>query len=135
MVRTGGQVGPVWRVGEPGDKVRLEPDDVGDPVEVGALAAIEVDPQELAIAEPFGTRLVEVDLAIAAVRVVQAAARACRRRPGSDGRQAQRRTARMATTTRARPAVAYWRTDIARSSRAPAPGSAIRRWPTREIGR
>ena len=65
------QVGALGRVGQPLERPGLEADRVADGVEVGALAALHVDPQQLLGADARRHLRFELDLAIAPVGVVE----------------------------------------------------------------
>ena len=87
---------------------------------------------------PISTRpaVGQLQLAVLAVGVVEADVQAARARARpTAGMRVQWRIASRATTASARPAVAYWKTSIARSERRPTKGSTTLSWETRESGR
>jgi hypothetical protein len=73
------------------------------------VASVEVDPQELAIADLGGQAVLDGDLAVAAVRVVQPDAQS----GGRPGVGAQRTAASRTATAMARTAVPYWKMSMA----------------------
>jgi hypothetical protein len=117
-------------------EARLHADRRDHPVEVLALPSVDVDPQQLTVADPDGRAVAELQLAVSAVGIVEADMQAARLgvRPTARMR-VQWRIASRTTTASAKPAVAYWRTSIARSERLPAEGSTTLSWETRGSGR
>ena len=112
-------------VRQPRDERSIESDRGGHGVEIVRRAPVEVDPEELALADPRRQPRFELDLAVLAIGVVEADLKPALARAG---RGDQWRTAsRMATTT-ATNAVAYWSTSIDRSTCWLAGGSITPAW-------
>jgi hypothetical protein len=108
------EVSPAALGRQPLRQVVLDAGRGGDALEVGPLPPDDIDPQQLAFIERVGDAGPQLDVAIAAVRVVEA-------RPdarAAAGRTVQRATASRVTTTSATTAVPYCRTFMARSPRA-----------------
>jgi hypothetical protein len=108
-----GQIGPCGRVRQALDESGFETDRRPDGVEVVSGPTVQVDPQQLALADPFRQPRRELDLAILAVGIVEAdpePAIALARR-GDQWMTASRIATRTATN-----AVAYWSTSIDRST-------------------
>ena len=77
VIRILRQVGPSPRRGQARREGRLQRERRGCRFELVAVGrAIDVDPEQVALAEPFRQALGEVDVAVVAVRVVQARPRA-----------------------------------------------------------
>jgi hypothetical protein len=96
----------------------------GDEVEGRSL--VQIDPQQLVLAQSAGESLVEFDLSILAARVVEPSARP----DGRAGRGDQRNDARRTAPTMARAAMPYWRTSMDRSVRVRRGVSTV---PTRRV--
>jgi hypothetical protein len=118
VVRRLGQVRPVARLAQSREGPIGQADSPGDLLQVLGIAPVEVDPEQLINFElPCELRL-EVDLAIAPVRVVEPGPQATAL--GRSGRQ--RIEARSTATMIARNAIPYWSASIERSIR---PGSSL----------
>ena len=88
--------------------------------EVAGGSPVQVDPQQLALADPARHPRREFDLAVMPIGVIEAGARsAAARAGGGDQWMTARRTATRAATN----AVAYWSTSIDRSTCSPTGGS------------
>jgi hypothetical protein len=109
---------------EPG----LETDRGADGLEVSRGTAVEVDPQQLALADPLSQSRLELYLAVKAVGVVEADPKSA----GRAGRGDQWRTASSSATRAATNAVPYWSTSIDRSTCWLAGGSITPAWGIRE---
>lgn len=130
-----GEIGPFRACLQPRDKRSLDPDGVRDRLESRRRPAIDVDPEELAIAEPLGHVGAQVDLAVLPIGVVQPDG--VWRDPlvaGRAGRRDQWIAARRTATTMASKAVAYWRMSMERSTRSPVGGSIALGCGIREAG-
>jgi hypothetical protein len=101
-----GQLDPALGLLDARDVVVLEPEITGKLPDLLLVASIEVDPQELPVADALLIARLQLDRPVAAIRVEQPAADAAQRSMAS----------RTAPTTAIR-AVAYWSTSIARSCR------------------
>jgi hypothetical protein len=136
VVGISGQVRAAGTVRHASHESRLHADRGDHPLQVLALPSVDVDPEQLAIADLDGPVVGQLQLAVSAVGVVEADVQATgpRARPTA-GMRVQWRIASRTTTARARPAVAYWKTSIARSERRPTKGSTTLSWETRESGR
>jgi hypothetical protein len=109
VLRVTGHVRPLGRRTQQPDQGWFELDGAGDRPQVLVVPPVEVDPEELAIADLPRQPVLDRDLAIPTVRVVEPDAQ-------SDGRpvaDAQRTAASSTATAMASTAVPYWKTSMA----------------------
>ncbi len=107
------QVGAGWIRRQALDKAGFETDCGPDRREVVSRPALEVDPQELAIADVLAQAWNQFDLSVLAVRVIEAYPRSA---APLAARRDQWRTASSTATSAAMNAVAYWSTSMDRST-------------------
>jgi hypothetical protein len=99
-----------------GELVGVEAEGPADLREVLPLLPVDVDPEQLAIAERLGGRGLELDVVVAPIRVEEM---------GTDPGRAQRSPARSTAAATAIIAALHWTTTIARSGRSfPVPGGS-----------
>jgi len=107
------QVGAGWVLRQALDQAGFETDRRPDRREVVGRPALQVDPQELALADVLVQTRRQPDLAVLAVRVIEADPRSA---DPLAARRDQWRTASSTATSAAMNAVAYWSTSIDRST-------------------
>jgi hypothetical protein len=132
VVRVLGEIGPGRYVHQAGHERRIEPDRVADGLETAGRPALQVDPQQLSLADPIRQSRFELDLAVLAIGVIEADLESAVARGGRCGDQW--RTASSTATTTATNAVAYCSTSIDRSPCSETGGSIAPDWGIRDTG-
>ena len=113
MLRVLRQVGAQWLVRQALDQSGFQVHGGTDRLQVVGRAVVEIDPQQLALADPAGQARPKFDLAILSIRVIEADPRPA---VPLDARRDQWTTASSTATRAAMNAVAYWSTSIDRST-------------------
>ena len=131
MVCVLGEIGPRRFDRQARHERRFEPDGGADGLEVGGRRPpVQVDPEQLSLADPPGQSRFELDLAVLAIGVIQADLESAVARAGRRGDQWK--TASSTATTTATNAVAYCSTSIDRSTCWVTGGSIAPGWGIRD---
>jgi hypothetical protein len=130
VIRKLRQIRPRGLVRQARNQRGVDPDRGADGLEIAGRPPVQIDPEQLSLADPFGQSRFELDLAVLAIGVIEADMESALARAGRRGDQW--RTASSTATTTATNAVAYCSTSIDRSTCWVTGGSIAPGWGIRD---